>query len=102
MSDTTQSNGAGRRLAKNLALYTVARLGLVAVLAAIIVGVAKLAGVTVPIIVALLFGLLIAMPLSLVLFKKLRTQVNKDIAAVDAKRRGDREQLMKRLQGDDA
>ncbi|UFS94002.1 DUF4229 domain-containing protein [Nocardia huaxiensis] len=102
MSEPTQSNGAGRRLAKNLALYTVARLGLVAVIAAIIIGVAKLVSVTVPVIVALLFGLLIAMPLSLVLFKKLRTQVNRDIAAVDEKRRKDREQLMKRLQGGDA
>nr|WP_084529796.1 DUF4229 domain-containing protein [Nocardia crassostreae] len=85
-----------------MALYTLTRLGLVAVIAAIIVGVAAAVNVAVPLIVALLFALLIAMPLSLVLFKKLRTQVNKDIAAVDEKRRRDREQLMKRLQGGDA
>ncbi|WP_084535217.1 DUF4229 domain-containing protein [Nocardia yamanashiensis] len=102
VSDASPTPSAGRRLARNLALYTVARLGLVVVIAAIILGVAALVKVSIPLIVALLFALLIAMPLSLVLFKKLRAQVNKDIAAVDAKRRSDREQLMKRLQGGDA
>ncbi|MEV6767790.1 DUF4229 domain-containing protein [Nocardia sp. NPDC051030] len=102
VNDATRPEGAGRRLARSLALYTIARLVLVAVLAAIIIGVAALVKVDVPLIVALLFALLIAMPSSLFLFKKLRTQVNRDIAAVDQKRRSDREQLMKRLQGDDA
>ncbi|APA94194.1 DUF4229 domain-containing protein [Nocardia seriolae] len=101
VSDATPSRSAGRSLARNLALYTVARLGLVAVIAAVIVGVAALVKVSIPIVVALLFALLIAMPLSLVLFKKLRAQVNRDIAAVDAKRRKDRDQLMSRLQGKD-
>ncbi|MFE5283483.1 DUF4229 domain-containing protein [Nocardia sp. NPDC056611] len=99
MSEATRPDGAGRSLARNLALYTVARLGLVAVITAIIVGVAATVKVSIPLIVALLFALLIAMPLSLVLFKKLRTQVNRDIAAVDAKRRADRDQLRSRLQG---
>ncbi|MFB7722004.1 MULTISPECIES: DUF4229 domain-containing protein [unclassified Nocardia] len=101
MSDATPPESAGRRLAKHLALYTVARLGLVVVIAAIILGVAAIVKVDIPLIVAALFALLIAMPLSLLLFKKLRTQVNKDIAAVDAKRRSDREQLMTRLRGED-
>ncbi|WP_067703122.1 DUF4229 domain-containing protein [Nocardia jejuensis] len=108
MSDATPTGGAGPAvsakgsLARNLALYTLARLGLVIAITAIIMGAAAVVKVAVPLIVALLFALLIAMPLSLVLFKKLRTQVNKDIAAVDAKRRSDRDQLMKRLQGGDA
>ncbi|MFF2557779.1 DUF4229 domain-containing protein [Nocardia sp. NPDC058058] len=101
MSDATPTESAGRRLAKHLALYTVARLGLVVVIAAIILGVAAIVKVDIPLIVAALFALLIAMPLSLLLFKKLRTQVNKDIAEVDAKRRSDREQLMTRLRGED-
>ncbi|WP_067567058.1 DUF4229 domain-containing protein [Nocardia sp. NBC_01503] len=100
-SDRTPPESAGRRLAKHLALYTVARLGLVVVLAAIIMGVAAIVHVDIPLIVAALFALLIAMPLSMALFKKLRTQVNKDIAAVDEKRRRDREQLMSRLRGED-
>lgn len=101
MSDATPPEGAGRKLARDLALYTVARLGLVVVIAAIIIGVAALVNVSVPLIVAALFALLIAMPLSLLLFKNLRTQVNKDIAAVDEKRRRDRAQLMTRLRGED-
>ncbi|MGV9665821.1 DUF4229 domain-containing protein [Nocardia niigatensis] len=101
MSDASRPAGAGRRLARSLALYTVARLGLVAAITAIIIGVAAAVKVSIPLIVALLFGLLIAMPVSLLLFRNLRKQVNKDIAAVDAKRRQDRDQLMSRLQGKD-
>ena len=82
-------------------LYTLARLGLVVVIAALIVGVAKLIGVDVPVIVAALFALIVAMPLSLTLFKKLRVKVNEDIAVVDARRRQDKAQLRARLRGDD-
>ena len=91
---------AGRRLARNLALYTVARLALVAVLAAVIVGVAKVVDVDIPLIVSLLFALVVAMPLSLVLFKRLRTRVNQDIAAVDEKRRNDKANLRARMRGE--
>jgi hypothetical protein len=40
------------------------------------------------------------MPLSLTLFKKLRTRVNEDIAVVDEKRRKDKAQLRARLRGE--
>jgi hypothetical protein len=92
--------GAGSRLARNLALYTLARLGLVVVLAAVIIGIARLVSVDIPLVVAALFALLIAMPLSLTLFKKLRTRVNEDIAIVDEKRRHDKAQLRARLRGE--
>lgn len=103
MSEATgqQGSGAGKRLVRNLALYTLARLGLVVVIAALIVGVATLIGVEVPVIVAALFALIVAMPLSLTLFKKLRVKVNEDIAVVDARRRQDKAQLRARLRGDD-
>ncbi|TCK00205.1 DUF4229 domain-containing protein [Nocardia alba] len=103
MSEATgqQGPGAGKRLVRNLALYTLARLGLVVAIAALIVGVAKLIGVDVPVIVAALFALIVAMPLSLTLFKKLRVKVNEDIAVVDARRRQDKAQLRARLRGDD-
>ncbi|KQY39129.1 hypothetical protein ASD42_12720 [Nocardia sp. Root136] len=103
MSEATgqQGSGAGKRLVRNLALYTLARLGLVVAIAALIVGVAKLIGVDVPVIVAALFALIVAMPLSLTLFKKLRVKVNEDIAVVDARRRQDKAQLRARLRGDD-
>jgi Zn-dependent membrane protease YugP len=92
---------AGRRLARNLALYTVARLLLVAVIAAVILGVGRLLKVDIPLIVALLFGVLIALPVSMVAFKRLRTRVNESIAAVDEKRRTDKAQLRARLRGEE-
>ncbi|MFE3321428.1 DUF4229 domain-containing protein [Nocardia sp. NPDC059195] len=103
MSEATgqQGSGAGKRLVRNLALYTLARLGLVVAIAALIVGIAKLVGVDVPVIVAALFALLVAMPLSLTLFKKLRVKVNEDIAVVDSRRRQDKAQLRARLRGGD-
>ncbi|WP_328406603.1 DUF4229 domain-containing protein [Nocardia sp. NBC_00403] len=108
MSDATppegatgqQPAGAGRRLARNLALYTLARLGLVVVITVAIVGIARLVSVDIPLVVAALFALLIAMPLSLTLFKKLRTRVNEDIALVDEKRRRDKALLRARLRGE--
>ncbi|MGQ4596907.1 DUF4229 domain-containing protein [Nocardia sp. R6R-6] len=88
-------------MARNLALYTVARLGLVVVLTAVIVLAAKVASVDIPLVVAALFALIIAMPLSLTLFKRLRARVNEDIALVDERRRRDKAQLRARLRGED-
>ena len=97
----SQSDGSpGRRLAGNLALYTLARLALVVVLAAVIMGGAWLVGVQVPLIVAVLFAIVIAMPVSLALFKGLRGRVNADIAAVDERRRRDKAALQARLRGE--
>ncbi|WP_433730932.1 DUF4229 domain-containing protein [Nocardia sp. CA-129566] len=109
MSDATppkgdprqQTAGTGARLARNLVLYTLARLGLVVVITAAIMGVAQLVSVEIPLVVAALFALIIAMPLSLTVFKRLRARVNEDIALVDAKRRQDKAQLRARLRGDD-
>lgn len=92
----------GRRLARNLALYTLARLALVAILTAVIMAVTALVTVQIPLIVAVLFAIVIALPLSLTLFKGLRGKVNSDIAAVDARRRRDKAQLRARLRGDAA
>ncbi|TLF75437.1 DUF4229 domain-containing protein [Nocardia cyriacigeorgica] len=88
-------------MARNLALYTVARLGLVALITAVIMLAANLIDVQIPLVVAALFALIIAMPLSLVLFKGLRTKVNEDIAVVDERRRQDKAQLRARLRGDE-
>nr|WP_280416296.1 DUF4229 domain-containing protein [Nocardia carnea] len=90
----------GRRLARNLALYTLARLVLVVLLTAVIMAGAWVVSVQVPLIVAILFAIVIAMPLSLTLFKGLRGQVNSDIAAVDERRRRDKAQLRARLRGE--
>lgn len=92
---------AGGRLARDLGVYTVARLGLVVAVTAVIVFGARLVSVEVPLIVAILFALIIGMPVSMVLLKGLRARVNEDISTVDQRRRRDKEQLRARLRGDD-
>lgn len=82
-------------------MYTVARLGLVVAVTAVIVFGARLVSVEVPLIVAILFALIIGMPVSMVLLKGLRARVNEDISTVDQRRRRDKEQLRARLRGDD-
>jgi hypothetical protein len=96
--DATPSPGG--RLARNLALYTVARMLLVVVLAALILGIAAMVGDGMPLLVALIFAVVIALPLSMVLFKTLRIRVNEAIADVDEKRRRDKADLRARLRGD--
>jgi xanthine/uracil permease len=99
VSEEQQSQGSAGSLALAVALYTVARLALVVVLAAIIWGIGKLAGVDVPILVAAVFGVLIALPLGMVVFKSLRLRVNEQIAAVDEQRRRRHDDLQTRLRG---
>ncbi|MDI9917248.1 DUF4229 domain-containing protein [Rhodococcus sp. IEGM 1379] len=88
------------QLVRDVVLYSVARLLLVVVIGGIIIGGGKLAGTEVPLLVAALFAVLIALPLSLALFAKLRKRVNLGIAAVDAQRRADRDDLRAKLRGD--
>ncbi|RMI30883.1 DUF4229 domain-containing protein [Nocardia stercoris] len=95
------SGTAGRRLARNFALYTLARLALAAVLAAIILGVARLLNVELPLLIALLFAVILSLPLSMVAFRRLRVRLNESIAEVDEKRRADKADLRARLRGED-
>ena len=86
-------------VALSVALYTLARLALVIIVAAIIMGVGALFGVEVPLLVAAVLGLMIALPLGLVLFKSLRLRVNRQIAAVDDSRKKRHDDLQSRLRG---
>lgn len=88
-------------LARDVALYSLARLGLVVVLALVVIFVPRLFGVEIPLLVAALFAVLIALPLSLVLFASLRHRVNEGIAEVDERRRAARADLENRLRGED-
>lgn len=82
--------------------YVAARLLLVAVLTAAILGVGHLIGLReFPLVVALLFALVIALPLGIWLFAPLRRRATASIAAFDERRRKDREQLQARLRGED-
>ena len=82
-------------------LYVVARLALVAVLSAAIYGVAWLLGIhEFPLAVAVLFALVIALPLGMWLFGSLRRRATAVLASADQRRRRDREQLQARLRGE--
>lgn len=82
--------------------YLLARLLLVAALAAAIFGAGHLLGVRdFPLVLALLFAIVIALPLGIWVFAPLRRRATASIAAVDARRREDRAQLQARLRGQD-
>jgi hypothetical protein len=86
----------------DLLVYVIARLLLVVVLTAVIVGVAHMVGVRqFPLVVALLFALVIALPLGIWLFAPLRRRATASIAVLDERRRQDRERLQARLRGEE-
>lgn len=94
---------AGSRVVVDVLLYTFARLALVAVLAAVIWGVGHLLGVReFPVVVAVLFAIVLALPLGIWLFAPLRRRATASVAELDERRRTDREQLQARLRGDDS
>nr|WP_090341388.1 DUF4229 domain-containing protein [Mycolicibacterium malmesburyense]CRL71220.1 hypothetical protein CPGR_01897 [Mycolicibacterium malmesburyense] len=98
MSDGRQ----GTRLVIDVLAYVLARLLLVAVVAAAILGVGHLLGLRdFPLVVALLFALVIALPLGIWLFAPLRRRATESIAVFDERRRRDREQLQARLRGEE-
>ncbi|WP_395729366.1 DUF4229 domain-containing protein [Nakamurella sp.] len=83
----------GRGLARPLVVYTVLRLGLIAILTAVLV-------LFMPLIVALLFAIIVQLPLAYVLFSGPRQRVNAAMAAASAHRRTERERLRAALAGD--
>ncbi|WP_434086301.1 DUF4229 domain-containing protein [Mycobacterium lentiflavum] len=82
-------------------LYAAARLLLAVVLTAVIYLAARLLGVNqIPIVVAALFALIIAMPLGIWLFGPLRRRATASLAASGERRRAEREHLQARLRGE--
>jgi antibiotic biosynthesis monooxygenase (ABM) superfamily enzyme len=82
--------------------YALARLLLVVVLTVVIFGAGHLLGVRdFPLVVAILFALVIALPLGIWLFAPLRRRATASIAVIDERRRKDREQLQARLRGEE-
>jgi Protein of unknown function (DUF4229) len=84
----------GPGLASVLVLYALARIGLLAVVAALLV----VAGT--PIVIAVLVGLIVALPLSLLLFRGLRSRLEVALAASRARRGEQRAVLRAGLRGD--
>ena len=87
----------GTRLARNMVFYTLMRLLLVLALTLAIIGLGRLAGVDVSVLVAAIISVVIALPLSMLLLTRLRAEINSDIAAVDAGRREKRDDLRRRM-----
>jgi hypothetical protein len=92
---STSTPGGGPGLAAAIWLYALARLGLVAVVAGLLV----LAGV--PFLISLLVGLIVALPLSMVLFRGLRGQLDDALARARERRSTERDALRRRLRGDE-
>lgn len=80
-------------LAGPLLVYTALRLGLIAVITALLM-------LFMPFIVALLFAIIVQLPLSWLLFAGPRRRVNKAMASSSAQRRAERERLRAALAGD--
>jgi hypothetical protein len=93
----------GARMLIDVAAYAVARLLLVAVLTVAIFSAAHLVGIAeFPLVVALLFALVVALPLGIWVFAPLRRKATASIAVFDERRRTDREQLRARLRGEES
>jgi Protein of unknown function (DUF4229) len=100
-SGNSPGDSGGSRVIVDVALYATARLALVVALSAAIYGVARLLGVTeFPIVVAVLFALIIAMPLGIWLFTPLRRRATAALAISGERRRREREDLRARLRGE--
>jgi Flp pilus assembly protein TadB len=82
-------------LGATLALYTLARLALLALIA----GLLLLAGT--PLMIALLVALIVALPLSMLVFRGLRTRLDVALAASRTRRAEERAALRAGLRGED-
>jgi hypothetical protein len=99
--DRTAGGAAGSMIG-DIVVYTLARLALVVVLTAVILLAGRLFGIAeFPLVVAMLFAILISLPLGLWLLAPLRNRATAGIAAVDRRRRLDRERLEARLRGEE-
>ena len=96
-----QQGGATGRMVRDVVVYTLARLLLVIALTAVIFYAARLLGIReFPLAIAMLFAIILALPLGFWLLAPLRRRATAGIAQVDERRRSDREDLQARLRGE--
>ena len=87
---------------RDVGAYLFARLALAAVLTGVIIGAGHLVGLReFPVVVAVLFALVLALPLGIWIFAPLRRRATMSIAEFDERRRKDKETLQARLRGED-
>jgi Protein of unknown function (DUF4229) len=82
-------------LARDVVLYSAARLALVVVTASLLL----LAGV--PLLVSLLLALVVVLPLSMALLGSLRARMNAGLIVEGARRRAERDRLRRQLRGEE-
>ncbi len=88
---------------RDVGAYLFARLALAAVLTGVIIGAGHLVGLReFPVVVAVLFALVLALPLGIWIFAPLRRRATLSIAEFDERRRRDKETLQARLRGEDS
>ncbi len=96
-----KSGGSSGGMIRDVVLYTLARLALVVALTAAIYYIAQLLGIhQFPLVIAMLFAIVIALPLGIWLLAPLRKRATASIAHVDERRRTDRDHLRARLRGE--
>jgi hypothetical protein len=96
-----ETAGSTGRMVGDVVIYTLARLVLVAMLTAAIFYAARLIGIKeFPLVIAMLFAIVISLPLGIWLLAPLRRRATAGIADVDERRRHDREDLQARLRGE--
>ena len=77
-------------------------MALVGALTVVIYWAGRLLGITdFPLVVALLFAIVVALPLGVWIFAPLRRRATASMAEFDARRRKDRDQLRARLRGEE-
>lgn len=97
----TAGRGHWGRAVLDVVLYTAARLGLVVALSAVIYGLGRLLGLgDFPPIIAMLLGLIIAMPLGMWIFTPLRRRATDSLSVAGEQRRREREELRAKLRGE--
>ncbi|MGV0836611.1 DUF4229 domain-containing protein [Mycolicibacterium thermoresistibile] len=95
-------NRSGARVAVDVLAYVAARLALVAALTVLIIVAGRLFGIDeFPVVVALLFALVVALPLGIWLFAPLRRRATAGMAELSEQRRKEREELRARMRGKD-
>ncbi|WP_210000682.1 DUF4229 domain-containing protein [Mycolicibacterium frederiksbergense] len=88
---------------RDVGAYLFARLALAAVLTGVIIGAGHLVGLReFPVVVAVLFALVLALPLGIWIFAPLRRRATLSIAEFDERRRKDKETLQARLRGEES
>lgn len=85
------------RARRDIALYGLARIALFLVLTAVIQGVAMLIEAPVPLIMSALLALILALPLSMFVFRGLRVRVTQEMAEWDAQRKAHKAWVKKEL-----